>query len=600
MLGKKTKNRTALQELKYNGISGVNSTLPESNGRPEIKETFYSKIFEAANDAIFLMDGERFIDCNPTTLRMFACNREEIINQPPYKFSPLSQPDGRASIEKALEKINAALSGIPQFFEWKHCRLDGSTFDAEVSLNRLEFSGKNYILALVRDITERKQAELLLRKSEQQYRSLFDGVPAGLYRSGTDGKILDANPAMARMFGFQNTKELLEVNASELYFDKKSRENWRSRLEEMGVVYEFETKMRRKDGTVIWVQNNAHVVRDTKGNILFYEGNMLDITARKEAEQKIKSYLMELQKNKDTLEKNSKEMEKLNLQLLSSERLLKELNLSKDKFFSIIAHDLRSPFTSLLGFSDFLVREAESLTSDEIRTFAANIYKSANGVFRLLENLLEWSRLQTGRIEYAPSNFNLYNLVSEIIDLYQVNAARKKISLINNVPSDFHIFADKYMINTVIRNLVSNSVKFTSFGEIIINAFEMGEFANVCVSDTGIGMSDSTLKKLFRFDEHIVLEGTHQEKGTGLGLVICKEFIVKNKGEIWVESEIEVGSKFCFKIRKLEYFIKTLFLCDNHKIYLTLPLSILSSLAKFFIFFFEDTNKVNNNFVRIL
>jgi two-component system, sensor histidine kinase and response regulator len=228
---------------------------------------------------------------------------------------------------------------------------------------------------------------------------------------------------------------------------------------------------------------------------------------------------------------------------------LKELNASKDKFFSIIAHDLKSPFTALLGFADYLTVQLDELNKDEIKECSTNIYKSAQGVYNLLENLLHWSSIQTGRIEFVPTKFNLNKLIDETIILYQVNAFKKKIAIANEMASSVEVYADRKMVETILRNLISNAIKFTPpSGEVNITSNLIDGHIEICVKDTGVGISPEQMTTLFKIDEHQNGSGTDKEMGTGIGLILCKEFVNKNSGKIWVESKMGEGSTFIFSL----------------------------------------------------
>ncbi|MCU7494611.1 MAG: PAS domain S-box protein [Ignavibacteria bacterium] len=242
------------------------------------------------------------------------------------------------------------------------------------------------------------------------------------------------------------------------------------------------------------------------------------------------------------------------------ERELKEINSSKDKFFSIISHDLKNPFSSLLGFSEFLASDFEQLSAEEVKTFAHNIHKSAKSVFDLLENLLQWSRLQTGGMEYSPVRFNIRELADDIFNIYEISAVKKKISLNMDIEGIVEVYADKNMIETVLRNLVSNAIKFTRpGGEVTISACSTDSKAMVCVKDTGVGISAEKQKKLFSIGEKLTTPGTDRERGTGLGLIISKEFIEKNHGTLEVQSEPEEGSEFRFTLPGFRREIKLKF-----------------------------------------
>lgn len=228
---------------------------------------------------------------------------------------------------------------------------------------------------------------------------------------------------------------------------------------------------------------------------------------------------------------------------------LNQLNITKDKFFSIIAHDLKNPFITLLGFSDMLIHEYDELTEEEKLQYITEIRNSAKSSHELLENLLEWSRSQTGRLEYEPHQFDIYELVRRNFLLLNPMAKSKGIQLICEVKENTQVFADFDMINTVIRNLISNAVKFTNKeGNIKISTASKDGLLKLCVCDNGVGMDEKALDNLFKLGEQNTSRGTSKETGTGLGLILCKEFIEKNLGEIWAESEVGKGTTFCFTI----------------------------------------------------
>jgi PAS domain S-box-containing protein len=236
-------------------------------------------------------------------------------------------------------------------------------------------------------------------------------------------------------------------------------------------------------------------------------------------------------------------------QLRKSESELKELNAQKDKFFSIIGHDLKSPFNSILGFSELLGEQVSEKNYDNVDKYAKIIGQSSKRAMDLLMNLLEWSRAQTGRMEFSPENFDLVHFINEIMLLHENIVAQKSITLKKYFPPGLKVFADKQMISTVMRNLLSNAVKFTrQGGEITISAEKRAKEIVVSVSDNGIGIAPDRIEKLFRIDESDSTPGTNNENGTGLGLVLCKEFVEKHGGRIWADSKQGGGSKFCFTI----------------------------------------------------
>jgi signal transduction histidine kinase len=228
---------------------------------------------------------------------------------------------------------------------------------------------------------------------------------------------------------------------------------------------------------------------------------------------------------------------------------LQQLNATKDKFFSILGHDLKGPLNSLTSFSGLLINHTDSLSKDEIKMLALDLDKSLKNLFALLENLLEWSRSQTGNIEFKPERFDLASVLETNKELLKVQAQNKTIAIENACKAEVVVNAHRHSINTVIRNLISNAIKFTpEGGAIIINAQQAQDEVMVSVADNGIGMTPEVISKLFRIDTKLTTKGTADEKGTGLGLILCKEFIEKNGGRIGVDSKPGEGTVFYFTL----------------------------------------------------
>jgi signal transduction histidine kinase len=228
---------------------------------------------------------------------------------------------------------------------------------------------------------------------------------------------------------------------------------------------------------------------------------------------------------------------------------LQKLNAEKDKFFSIIAHDLRNPFNAIIGFSELLRNDFHEMDNKQKLNVLELINVSSQTAYNLLENLLQWARTQTDRIKFNPENFDLSEMVESVFDLHCVIARKKGIRLKSNIEPKTLVYADKNMINTVLRNLISNAIKFSNpDGEIVILVNKTDDFVEINVIDDGVGMSRESLGKLFRIDTYYSTSGTMGESGTGLGLIICKEFVEKNKGRIKAISSEGAGTTMSFTL----------------------------------------------------
>lgn len=299
------------------------------------------------------------------------------------------------------------------------------------------------------------------------------------------------------------------------------RENrFRDKVE--NAAFEAEYRLRDRWGTWRWVQSREVVFnRNSDGSARQVLGVIQDITERKTALEALKN----------------------------SENQLRDAVAAKDKFLSIIAHDLRIPLTSLLGYSDILMELNEMLSPEELNQSARTIHEAAYRLNSLLDNLLEWSRAQLGNLSFHPEKWNLAETVSMAVDLHRSTAEGKGVELLVDVPSELTVYADSNMLHTILRNLISNGIKFShKGGRVQVRAEPGGERVEVTVADNGVGMSPRKLDELFRIDVTHSTPGTMEESGSGLGLLLCKEFVERHGGTLSVTSTQGQGSAFQFSL----------------------------------------------------
>jgi len=265
-----------------------------------------------------------------------------------------------------------------------------------------------------------------------------------------------------------------------------------------------------------------------------------------EANGQLRAQNMQLSKSREEVIVQQKRIKIQNLELEEKNYTLEELNRTKDLFLSIISHDLRSPFNSLLGLTEILILNKEKIQNPEMIRLVDSIHESAEQAYKLVLNLLEWSKLQSNRIEYTPVLLNLKRAVTSNIELIKIQAENKGIDISFEEGSEgCYVNADENMVNTIIRNLISNAIKYTrSGGKIAIQCSCTGEWCSVSVKDTGIGIPVDMLKQILNTEERVSTKGTLGEIGTGLGLVLCKEFAQRNNGKIDAQSEVKKGSTF--------------------------------------------------------
>ncbi|MDQ1266307.1 MAG: two-component system, sensor histidine kinase and response regulator [Bacteroidota bacterium] len=388
----------------------------------------------------------------------------------------------------------------------------------------------------------------------QMLKALLNASRDAIFAIDMDYHIIFVSEASEKIYGFSekdsNGCDFFDLLIPKQYINelRQQIDNSVKLLKQPISSFVHEIYLKNYSGSLI--PSEVHFTRFEFNNQIYHCCFARDIRDKIILEEETTKLIEEIQISKEVIEQNANELVSITHKLAESEEQLTELNASKDKFFSIIAHDLKGPFQGFLGYSDILNKDVDNLSKDEIKEFAKNLNESAKHLFKLLENLLHWSRIQRGMIEITPMNFNMSQLTDMVLDVVTMNAVQKKIKLVKSVNPETEVLADVNMINTVLRNLVSNAIKFTKEDGVI----EIGSYRNddglvaVYVKDDGVGMNEEAMKKVFRIDQHHTTLGTNREVGTGLGLILCKDLVEKNGGKIFVESSLGIGSIFTFTL----------------------------------------------------
>lgn len=498
-------------------------TLTNHHIKSQLEQTTkrYEKALEAGNTAIWEVDIKTRQVCYDRNLRALLGYQEHEISNDINEWFYLVHPDDLLFVQQVVDSLISGKESSAQF-EYRMIRKNRTVgwISTQINLVRSSNGIPEKIIGASTDITERKLSEHALKKSEEKFRSTFESSGIGMAILGPDARFTKVNKSFCDMTGYSQIEFLQfyldDVSVLEDYI--KVKEIFDLTLEnKLFGPQQIEFRLKGKNHNIIWSSTSISLVKDSRQKPLYFIVLFQNITQRKEAEEKLKIYADEL----------------------------KSINSAKDKFFSIISHDLRNPFHTILGASEFLSLYSDDLSIDEFKETASNIYTAAKNVYNLLVNLLEWSRVQTGRLEVNKNEIDLYELFNDVILLHRESADKKQIKLINEIYAKKIIWADKYMLETVLRNLVSNAIKFTNpGGKVVLSNEDIGDLTYIYVSDNGIGISPENQCKLFNYDQQFSLKGTANETGTGLGLAICKEFVEKNGGKILIDSTKGVGSTF--------------------------------------------------------
>ncbi len=633
-------------------VGALSDITQRKNAEEALKssENKYRSLFENANDAIFLLKNSIWIDCNTTTEKMFGYYKNEMIGMSPVQVSPEFQHDGRRSDEKAIEKISDALKGYPQFFEWIHTRKDGSEFSTEVSLNKIEINDQIMLLAIVRDITERKQSEEALAEKEKHYRTLFDLSPAGIliedsngnildlnesfcrnsgYKreevigknvsilgpreregdikknideilSGTElehdvinrkkdgslgylrlrecsitlpdgslgilcvandvterkeaeralfksekryrnffeedisgnfistpaGKILECNSAFVRMFGFNSKEEVFSFDASDFYLDPNSREQFLKELKEKRSIDLWGTELKRKDGSQIFTSEHTVGIFDDNGELGKIQGYIFDIT----------------------------ELIKTQRELIKAKEAAESANKLKDAFIANMSHEIRTPLNGILGMTSLIKESFEKYSTGENREYFAAIDIASRRIIRTIDMILNFSRLQVGDFPTSFKMVELSKLIKDLVDEYKFAAESRSLTLsfVNDI-GKLEQYADEYSLTQALSNLLDNAIKYTKNGFVKILLYkDISGKIKIDIQDSGIGMSEEYLKGLFQPYSQEEIGYSRGYEGVGLGLSLVKKFLDLNNADISIKSTKGKGSTFSISMDFIE------------------------------------------------
>lgn len=501
-------------ELQNEELKRSSEELDKSNKR-------FTDLFEHAPVGYFLLsESFSILNVNLSATIMLNLAKGNIIGK---SFTKFIHPDFQdefyfltnnvlASDELLTEEIKIQTGQGEGFYVQLQCIRD---FDVPSAARRIR-------LVMI-DISERKRIEKKLKR----FRTALDSTADNIFLIDYDTTLfIDVNDSVSRNLGYSRNEflSMKPVDINPKFSDEFIRELRETHLNEMEKNVTLEMDYYRKDGTLLNVEVYLKATQIDDEKIIVAVAR--DISERK--------------KNQDRLAQYAKELE--------------ELNTGKDKFLSIISHDLRGPFLGLKGYTQMLIEEYDLLEKEEILDYLGKVHESSKDLYTLVDNLLKWSRLELGKIPFEPMSFNLHDELESVMKLLTGIAAKKEIKLHNQIQKDLYPFADRLMLISIIQNLVGNAIKFTKKnGWVKVSSSLNGNIITINVEDTGVGMSEEIKDKLFTLDKGHTSRGTSGEKGTGFGLIIAREMVKKMGGDITVESEPMKGTKFTFTLQKSDY-----------------------------------------------
>ncbi|MFA7289213.1 MAG: PAS domain S-box protein [Melioribacteraceae bacterium] len=492
--------------------------------KSKILDNLYKIFFATAKEGILFLNEETgiIVEVNPFLIELLGYSYEDFIGKELWDIGAFKNiATSKDAFRELQNKDYIHFENIP--LQTK----DGKSINVEFSSNVYQVGKIKIILCNIRDITNQILTEEVLSQERNLLHSLIDNIPDRIYAKDLEGRFIICNNALINRMGVSDMKEIIGKTDFDLVpYELASR----YRADELEIMQSGQPLINREEpmdsntGETRWSLVTKIPLRNALGSIIGTVGVSKEITERKRIEEEIK---------------------KRNAELI-------KVNAEKDKFFSIIAHDLKNPFVGILGLTELMSDSSETFSPDEIIKNSKILNETARKFFKLLENLLKWAQVQNGSINYNPVDMDISETIIQSIDSINQRAVQKNITIIYANNNEQKILADEKMIETVLRNILSNAVKFTrKYGKVVVKStrLENGSI-EVSVSDDGVGMREEDVVRLFRIEEKVSTLGTDGELSTGLGLLLCKEFIDMHGGKIWVKSKVGEGSSFSFTLPK--------------------------------------------------
>ncbi|MGB3516181.1 MAG: PAS domain S-box protein, partial [Elainellaceae cyanobacterium] len=494
-------------------------------------EAKFSIAFRASPVILSITDlsDRRYIEVNNRFLETFGYERDEVVGRTTLEFNNWNNLDSREQFRQLLQE-----QGVVRGQEHEFVTKSGQIITGIVSADIIPVNGNPCILSVIEDITQRKQIEQALKQAELNYRSIFENAIDGIFQTTTDGRYLAANLALVQLYGYATTEEFLEsqFNASDLYSHPNRRAEFLAILHQEDLITNFESEIRRRDGSHVWISETARVVRDANGDILYYEGLVRDISDRKRAE----------------------------LALQAAKESADAANKAKSEFLANMSHELRTPLNAVIGFTQIMLRDSN--ISNEHRENLEIIHRAGEHLLDLINDVLEMSKIEAGKTVLSSDNVDLYGLLEALHTMMQLRAEGKGVDLNVAIAPDVprYVNTDQRKLRQVLLNLLSNAIKFTEAGCVTLRAWVPSQpkltspptpwMIQFEVIDTGVGIADHELDSLFEAFAQTE-SGRLSNQGTGLGLPISRKFIQLMGGEITVRSTPHQGSQFQFYIQAM-------------------------------------------------
>jgi len=479
-------------------------------------ESRFKNMFQRHNSIMLLIEPEsgNIIDANISASTFYGYSIQQLCSMTIADISTMTKEEISANRIKAKD-------GLQNYFVFKHRLSNNDEKIVEVHSSPIVYLGEKILFSIIHDITERTEIEKALAESEKRWKFAIEGANDGLW---------DWNIQNSKVFYSAQWKAMLGYDESEIENDLR----------------EWNDRVHPEDLKTSYAEINKHL----KGNSPFYH-NLHRLRCKDDsykwilARGKIVEY-DENQKPTRMIGTHTDMTERMEM-----ERKLRLLNADKDRFLSMMAHDLKSPFTAILGFLDLLKRKLHEYTTEQVVGHIGMVEQSAQNTYDLLDDMLAWSRAQANKLSFKPEVLCVNDLIKDVANNLILGAKNKNIDLYFALDKEVLILADKNMANAVLRNLISNAIKFTPRnGMVRIGQEEKETLLVISVSDNGVGISKADQAKLFDNTQIFTTYGTENEKGTGFGLLLCKDFVEKHGGEIWIESEQGKGSTFSFTMPK--------------------------------------------------